>query len=420
MSERSSEGLFRREAVTHAYSALPGKTVVHPHRFLSWGARLLPMVAVLAGAAISSLEYARTERVVGVLAPSLGSSRVVASIAGTLRDINVFPGEQVVRGHVLAVLVPDLSRSGGSAVVLQQLDAARHRKNEIRQQVEATRVQHDISVQRLNGSIAANELERKAISEQIVIQDAITRRLEQQAEVGLALARKKLISEREAEQRQNHLDDARSQAAELKRELARLDATLLQTRSDLAASGKELQLSLSRLSVEELEIASQIAGLEGETSVAITSPVSGNVDYVAYRPGQTALEGSLLFSVIPSGSDLRAELFVPSQAIPRVKIGQPVRIEFDAFPAEFFGYAKAYLTSANETLLDPSEARLYNFEVKTPVYRLVATLDSQSVKDRQQEFKLRSGMSLTADIVTEKHPLYVWMWRELTRASKAL
>ena len=411
MFDRGSPALFRDEAQRHSLGAVPGIAVIRIPGLLSWTSRLLPLVAVAAGFAISSVEYSRKEKVSGVLASSLGSSRITATVAGAVQDVMVSPGQKVTKDQVLAVISPDLSRSGGNAIVREQLVAARQRKAEIAQQVENTTIQHELLVKRLSGSIAANQLERKALWEQIVLQDEIGARLEKQANVALALADKKLISARDAEQRQNVLDDARTQAAALKRELAR---------SDLEVSGRELTLSLSRLNVQELEFDSQIAGLRGESSVQIVSPINGVIDYVAYRPGQVAVEGSLLFSVVPNGSSLRAELFVPSRAIARVKVGQPVRIEYDAFPVEFFGYAGAFLTSINETLLDPAEARVYGATVSTPAYRLFAALTSQSVTERGQKVGLRSGMTFSADILIEKHPLYVWMWRELTRAAKAL
>lgn len=420
MLDGASEVLFREEAHAHALAAVPGVTVVRIPKILRWSSRLLPLMGMAAAIALSSVEYARKERVTGVLASSLGSSRITATVAGTIQEIRVSAGEKVSRDQVLAVIAPDLSSNGGRVAIDQQLLAARHRKSEISEQIDSTRVQHDLLVERLSGSIAANELERRALSEQIRLQDEISVRLEKQANVALGLAAKKLISERDAEQRENLFDDARTKSAELKRELARLDATILQVKSDLAASNKELHLSLSRLKVQSLEIDSQISGLEGQSSVQIVSPASGTLDYVAYKAGQVAVDGALLFSVVPSGSSLRAELFVPSRAIARVKVGQPVRFEYDAFPAEFFGYATGFLTSINETMLDPAEARVYGATVGMPVYRLFASLSSQSVQDQQQKIGLRAGMTFTADILIERHPLYVWAWSELTRASRAL
>ena len=408
MLDNPSRGLFREEARAYSFAAAPGVTVVRIPRLLNWSSRLLPLMGMAAALALSSVEYARKERVTGVLASSLGSSRITATAAGTIQEIRVSAGEKVAKDQVLAVIEPDVSRNGGHVTIDEQLSAARRRKSEIAQQIDSTTVQHDLLVERLSGSIAASELERKALSEQIRLQDEIAARLQRQAAVALGLAAKKLISERDTEERENLFDDARTKSAELKRELARLDATILQARSDLAASSKDLHLSLSRLNVQSLEIDSQISGLEGESSVQIVSPVSGTLDYVAYKPGQVAVDGALLFSVVPSGSSLRAELFVPSRAIARVKVGQPVRIEYDAFRADFFGYATGFLTSINETLLDPVEARVYGATVATPVYRLFASLSSQSVKDQQQKIGLRAGMTFAADILIERHPLYVW------------
>lgn len=420
MQGQSSPGLFREEAVKHAFSSTQGHTVVRMPRVLSWGARLLFLVALCAAGLLASMQITWKEHVSGVLQPSLGAARVTAALTGTLTDLRVSPGEKVQKGQTIAVFVPDLSRQGGREAVLAQLEAALRRKSEMAQQTGTAKLQHEIWVQRLSGTIAADELERQALSEQIEIESDIEARLRKQAEIALQLAAKKLVSEREAQQRQNDFDDARTQEAILKRERARLDSALLQARSDIDTSAKDLNLTLSRLKVETLEIDSQITALRGELSVDVQSPIKGSVDYVAYQPGETVAEGSLLFSIVPDGSGLRAEIFVPSRAIARIKAGQPVRIEYDAFPAEFFGYAKAFLTSFNETLLDPAEARRYGVNLSGPVYRLSAALQAQSVQEHQREVKLRAGMTFSADILIEKHPLYIWMWRKLSRAPKAL
>lgn len=420
MAVAAGEHLFREEARAHAFSSAPGSVLVRLPRLLSWSSWLVPLVGLVAAITILSMDYARRERVTGVLAPSLGASRITATVTGAVKDIGVTPGEQVSAGQILAVISPDVSRNGGSSVVLEQLASAQKRKEEVTRQVESTNLQHQLRVQRLTGVIAANQLEREALSEQIRIQEEIGSRLAKQADVAMRLAARNLISQRDAEQRQIVRDDARTRTAELRRDLARLDGTVLQARSDLAASERELKLALSRLSIEELEIGSEIAGLRGETSVEVRSPVAGTVDYVAYRPGQVAVEGSLLLSVVPHGSVLRAELFVPSRAIARMKVGEPVRIEYDAFPAEFYGYASGYLSSINETLLDPVEARAFGASVAGPVYRLFAALSSQSVEDDHRRVRLKSGMTFSADIVIEKHALYNWLWRELTRPVRTM
>jgi membrane fusion protein len=408
--------LFRREAVEHSFASATGTTVLRIPRLAKWITVLFITSALLTSAILLSTEFAQKENVSGLLAPTLGMTRVTANITGTLKQIKVKPGEMIAAGQVLGVLSPESSGNGGKSAVMEQLAAVNSQKIEIAEQILSVKSQQESKLARFNVAIAGAKLELEALAEELKIRDEISARLYRQAEIGNTLAKKKLLPQRDAELRQNQLDDVKTQLAVLKREEARLKSTILQTESEIIASAKDLELAVSRFNVQSSELDAQISVLKGLTSTEIVSPASGIVDYIGFQSGQNAPSGSLLFSIVPEGSELRAELFIPSKAIANIKIGQQVRIEYDAFPSEHYGYANAKLYSLNQTVLDPAEAKTYGANVQTPVYRLFANLSEQGVKKELEQIKLRAGMTFSAQIVVEKHRLYVWAWRSLSRA----
>ena len=118
------------------------------------------------------------------------------------------------------------------------------------------------------------------------------------------------------------------------------------------------------------------------------------------RAGQPVDTVKPLLAIIPDGSQLRAELYVPSRAIGFVKEGQVVRLLYDAFPYTRFGPGFGTIVELTTTVLAPSEVSAA-INVTEPVYRVVANLRDNAMMAYGQQVPLQSGMALTADILLE-------------------
>ena len=60
-----------------------------------------------------------------------------------------------------------------------------------------------------------------------------------------------------------------------------------------------------------------------------------------------------LLSIIPTGSDLEAQLFAPSQAIGFIKAGQLVRMRYNAFPYQKFGHYEGEVANISRSSVTP-------------------------------------------------------------------
>ena len=112
--------------------------------------------------------------------------------------------------------------------------------------------------------------------------------------------------------------------------------------------------------------------------------------------------------IIPSGSILQAELFVPTRAIGFVQPGQKVRILYEAFPYQQFGTYGGRVNEISRTVLTKSDTS-GPIELKEPAYRVTAALDRPDVDAYGKSIPLQADMLLRADIILEKRSLMTWI-----------
>jgi len=111
--------------------------------------------------------------------------------------------------------------------------------------------------------------------------------------------------------------------------------------------------------------------------------------------------------IIPNGSALQAELFVPTKAIGFLRPGQQVRILYDAFPYQQFGSYRGQVSEISRTILTKADT-FGPVELKEPAYRVIATLDRPDVDAYGKTIPLQADMLLKADIILEKRSIVSW------------
>ena len=116
-----------------------------------------------------------------------------------------------------------------------------------------------------------------------------------------------------------------------------------------------------------------------------------------------------LATVLPKGSGLHVELLVPTRAIGFLGKGQDVVLRYEAFPYERFGQYRGAITDIGRNVWTPGE-RIGTLVAKEPVYRVDVSLERQMVAALGQEFPLRPGMAVNADLLLEKRTLLEWIF----------
>jgi membrane fusion protein len=140
--------------------------------------------------------------------------------------------------------------------------------------------------------------------------------------------------------------------------------------------------------------------------------MAGTVTNIAVSKGQVVGTATPLATIIPSDSDLHAELLVPTRAIGFVHAGQVVQLRYEAFPYERFGQYQGKIESVGSSAWVAGE-HLGPLTLSEPVYRIIVVLDKQTVSANGQALALRPGMLVSADLLMERRTLLEWLFQPL-------
>ncbi|TWB25627.1 HlyD family secretion protein [Nitrospirillum bahiense] len=410
-------GLFRPEAVENRRRRLWGEVIIVQPVSHGVMTAVLSLFTVAAATYLVTGTYAKTETVQGYVAPTGGLAQVYASKGGIVTAVLAHEGDVVAQGQPLVALSLETAGTDGPVGEKLRLETqARIRETDA--QIAAAEARYAEEGRRLAARLKGigeelASLDQRLVSErdlQVLQRDDVTRyagleangngtRLELSRRKQQVLAQEGSIREleRQRESRQGDLRDTQSQLATLPAERADKLAQLRSARS-------ELEQSLAQLDVNR--------------GYVMVAPVAGRVAALQAQPGQTATAQSPLAALVPAGSDLEANLLVPSRAAGLIQPGQEVRLRVDAFPYQRFGAVLGRVVQVSHATYREGEL-LAPIPYKDPVYRVTVSLERTSVTAYGEDRPLTSGMTLTGDVVTDRRHFIDWVLDPL-RAVRSL
>ncbi len=209
---------------------------------------------------------------------------------------------------------------------------------------------------------------------------------------------------------EGQLEKLRNESRELRESLARAEAEKRDFENNWRAeAAKELaEASRSLAGAEErLRKSSRLREL-----VVLRSPEDGTVlDAPARAAGAVAPQGETLLTIVPRDDEMVVEAEVAAQDIGRVRVGDPARIKFEAFPFQRHGTAQGVVQSVSPDALEkntPEGQRLF--------YRVRAAVAEARLTDVPPDFRLFPGMALTAEIKIGSRRIITYLLYPLIRS----
>ncbi len=317
------------------------------------------------GAALAWLALAQTDEVVvapGKLEPIGNVKTVQMPAGGVLDELLVKEGERVKKGQILMRL---------------DNEATVDRQASIRQGIAAKQEQLQLKRLELGRYLNLNDTEQQVLQRNLVLERQILSRLD-------GLKTSGATAELQVLQQNNKVREVEGELEKVQVDRHRQTAILQQQIEQLNGELADLRSRLTELSVN---IRYQ----------DLRSPVDGVVfDLKPKGAGFVAQTSEPVMKIVPF-SDLQAKVEIASSDIGFVRVGKPVDISIDSFPATDFGVLAGTLKSIGSDALPPDE--------RNQVYRFPAIvgLDSQQFKLKGgQILPLQVGMSLTANIKLRK------------------
>jgi membrane fusion protein len=356
-------------------------------------------------------EYARKERVVGVLIPSKGLVQIIPQQTGVFEEIFVSAGDYVDRGTPLLKINNDTALSDGSSISEALLTEMETEQANLLSQMQVTQDQYRLAKARLEIQKAGLVSEAERALAQIQIQ---SRSVELEGDI---LNRIRDLFEEEAA---STLEVTTQESRYLTARQAL--GNLKNTRQKILTQIKDVESQIAMLPLEQVkeksEIKNRISTLEqnviradAQSSLIIRSPVKGRVTVIIARKGQAAIAKPVM-SILPEGGELQVELFVPTRAAGFVKPGQSVRLLYNAFPYQKFGFFDGEIKQVSKSVINTSDFTNVP-QLPEPVFLVTVTIDKQFVDTEGEQFPLQAGMTLSADLILEDRKIWEWVFEPL-------
>ncbi len=186
------------------------------------------------------------------------------------------------------------------------------------------------------------------------------------------------------------------------REIARLQAVLVNTRSipgvDLRG---RIETNLRQISELDRDVAK--ARLQIQYGV-LTAPAAGEVFDITVGPGSVVQQvqpdsSKPVMKIVPNDK-LQAKVYLPNTAIGFVRVGQRADLSIDTFNSSDYGRIPATVQRIGSDALTPQElAQALGSDANGLYFPAVLKLSRQSLPLRDRAASLQAGMSLTADII---------------------
>lgn len=404
--------LFRQEAIDAQREKFFGETVdVRP--LSMWTITLL---AVVAAAVMLSVgvwgQYTRRERVEGLLSLDVGVARVLVREAGRVSALDIKEGQIVRAGMPMGVIAFDRSTTQSSSTAeaitgeLGQRRASLEREQLQLQSLGASQIQQIRKrVVDIQGEMAQLDSETK-------LQEQRLTSVKEQAKRFSDLGKEKFVSDVVVRQKQDEVTEQEIRVQSMKRQRATLERDLSAAKLDEPTAQLRMRSQIGQVDRQISELQQNLAQEDSKRESVIRAPIDGIATNIAVNVGESVAADTLFATIVPKGSALRAELLVPTRAIGFVTKGREVSLRYEAFPFERFGQYRGVVSEVSQTVWSPGE-KIGALVVREPVYRVIVTLDRQTVTALDQEIALRPGMLINADILLEKRSLLAWIFEPI-------
>jgi multidrug resistance efflux pump len=169
----------------------------------------------------------------------------------------------------------------------------------------------------------------------------------------------------------------------------------------------------SRKVAKQLELESlqrEMDSLERERELSlIRSPIDGVVVMGSQRPGEILELGKPVFEVA-GVEGFRFEARVPSRDAGLIAVGKPVRIRFNAYDYQLYGFLEGKIA----TIAPDSEAVDHEAITKPdPTYRVEIDLNTSELTRGSYQANVKLGLSGIAEVVVQRASLLEIFFRKL-------
>jgi membrane fusion protein len=404
--------LFRQEAVDAQRDRFLGElTAARPLPLWAFTVAAVAIACAVIAIAVWG-QYTRRERVSGYLASEAGAVPLLISEPGQVTSIDVTEGQVVKAGQVIARVTIDRTLSSAAESSSEVMAELKQRQQILADEITQTEALGDEQAKQSAQRQANLRTEIAEADAEIALQKKRLASVKETEARYENLTQQHYVSDVALQQRRDEVTDQEIKLQALVRERAGLDRDLSQAQLETPTNALKIRTQVEQLKsqMSELRQSSAEESVLGDT--VIHAPMDGTITNIAVARGQVVGTATPLATLLPSDSDLHAELLVPTRAIGFVHPGQSVQLRYEAFPYERFGQYQGTVESVGSSAWITGE-KLGPLTLSEPVYRIIVKLERQTVAANGQSLALRPGMLVGADLLMERRSLLEWLFQPL-------
>jgi membrane fusion protein len=401
--------MFRSEALNASSGRFTGDVLIAVPTSWQVIGYLLGGSVIVAAIFLSLASYARIETVSGTIVPAAGVVSIIPTRSGVIAVLPIHEGQDVKAGAELASIRAE-EDGVGDVTAAARIEAAIARQDaSLAIQSDQTAAAAEAQLRQIAAQCEGLASEAAQLQSQIKYQRDLILSAQRDIDHVRPIAERGFISANDLRQREDNLLSRRQGLAQLMQELATKQAAIAEAKRNAVQVASQSRAQSASLAATRAEVAREAVSAASARAYVLRAPIDGRVAALTARVGQPANTQTMLMSILPARSNLRAELAVPSAAIGFVREGMEVRLALDAFPFERFGTVNGRVVTVARNTVNQQSAD----GTMVSTYPVTVALARSSISAFGRDEPFVSGMRLTARIVTERQSLGAWLFEPL-------
>lgn len=408
------QDLFRPEAVEHHGRRLYGEIIL-ASSLRSWVITcVIVLLLALVALALAVGSFPRKESVTGQIVAADGLAKAVGPEGSVITAVHIRLGDSVEKGDLLVSLQPALTLDDGSTAGERRLAELKAEETAILERSEA--LQRGKEAEQALLTEQARELDERSrgLQQLMLIEEQRITLADEIIKTAEPLLADGYITRLELQERRQAKLASESRLAELTLQAEEVAAASRKIRHQRveAATAREAE----RAAIDQLLAAlrGRMIDVREAMSPAVVATVSGTVVAVQAVPGERVSGPVALVTILPTQSDMVAELYVPTSAAGFLAKGQDVRLLMDAFPFQKFGAVDGKITGISAVAVEAAELKSSATE-RAFIVRVRPDRQLIDINGSERQ-PLRPGMTLAADLILEERAAWEALFAPFLRS----
>ncbi|MGJ7490553.1 HlyD family secretion protein [Variovorax sp. ZT4R33] len=406
---------FRQEVLDHKRDTWLGEiSLARPISFCFF-AVLFFFIALSVVAYLVLGEYTKKARASGYLVPDQGLLKIYPQQTGAVASLMVVEGQIVKKGDLVAIISTERTSMQGNT----QIEIAKQlslRKMSLVEEKSKTRQLYAEQIGSARKRLLQLAQEQEQLSRAVAAQQQRVQLSQSGVDRYTQLASEKFVSELALQEKRGDLLDQQNRLRDFQRNKIASERDAVALQAELNSLPTRERNDIAGLDRSIAEITAN--GLENEAhrESYVLAPADGMVTAFQIDRGKQASPAQPLMSLIPAGTQIRADLYVPSRSVGFVRIGGAARLQYQTFPYQKFGSHQGQVVKVSRTAV-PAQELPFPASATDVYYVITVQPDEEYVVAYGKKEHLQVGMQVDADIWLDRRTLLEWILEPLYSVS---